>query len=66
MSGLIATGEAYKDKALSGFIRQSAEQQKIDEENANLEAQQKQQTISMVSSGIGAAASIGLMIAACA
>ena len=45
MSGLIATGEAYKDKALSGFIRQSAEQQKIDEENANLEAQQKQQTI---------------------
>jgi hypothetical protein len=66
MSGLIATGEDYQSKAMSGFIRESAEEQKIDEENKNLAAQQQQQTIGMVSSGVGAAASIGLMIAMCA
>ena len=66
MSGLIQTGEDYKNKALSGFIRQSAEQQRIDQSNADREAQQKAQTVSMITSGIGAAASIGLMIAMCA
>lgn len=59
MSGLIATGEQYKDKALSGFIRESAEEQKIDEANADREAQKQTQTVGMISS----AASIGIMLA---
>jgi len=59
MSGLIQTGEDYKSKALSGFIRQSADEQKIDEENADREAQKETQTVGMVSS----AASIGIMLA---
>jgi hypothetical protein len=64
MAGLISVGESYKDKAMSGFIRESAEQQKIDQANRDLEAQEDQQTMSMVTTGISSAVAIGLMIAA--
>jgi hypothetical protein len=66
MAGLIDTGEMYKNNALSGFVRESAEQQKIDQENKELDAQQQQQTTRNVTSGVSAAISIGLLIAACA
>ena len=68
MSGLLSTGEAYKNKALSGFIRESADEQRINQMNKDLEAQKRQQTIGMATAGAGAAASImtyaiGLMLA---
>jgi hypothetical protein len=64
MNGLIGTGQDYKSKAMSGMIRESAEQQKIDEENKNLAAQQQAQTTTEVVSGATSAVTIGLMIAA--
>lgn len=63
MDGLLSTGEAYKNKALSGFIRESADEQRINQENKDLAAQKQTQTVGMVTSGIGAVASIALMIA---
>ncbi|PKN36608.1 MAG: hypothetical protein CVU62_13905 [Deltaproteobacteria bacterium HGW-Deltaproteobacteria-2] len=64
MEGLLSTGEAYKNKALSGFIRESADEQRINQQNKDLAAQEQNQTVSLAASGIGAAASIALMIAA--
>ncbi|MDD5523656.1 MAG: hypothetical protein PHV90_00300 [Smithella sp.] len=63
MNGLISTGEDYKNKALSGFIRESADEQKRSQANKDLAARQQEQTISMAASGVGTAVSIGLMLA---
>lgn len=63
MNGLISTGEDYKNKALSGFIRESADEQKRSQANKDLAARQREQTISMAASGVGTIASIGLMLA---
>ena len=41
MAGLIDTGTDYKNRALSGFIRESADQEKIDVANDELSAQRK-------------------------
>jgi hypothetical protein len=61
--GLLEVGEGYKNAAISGDIREAADKEKIGKANADLQAQGIEQTNSMVSSGVGAAASIGLMIA---
>ena len=61
MAGLIGVGEDYKNKALSGFIRESADEQKINQANKDLAAQQQLQTIGMAAAGTSAA--IALMIA---
>jgi len=62
MAGMIGVGEGYKNQALSGFIRESAEQQKIDQANKDLEAQHNEQVVRNISSGVGAAASIALAV----
>lgn len=64
MAGLIDVGESYKDKALSGFIRQSADQQRINETNKELEEADKRQRIQNVSTGMTAAISTAVLIAA--
>ena len=61
MNGLISTGEDYKNKALSGFIRESADEQKRSQANKDLAARQQEQTISMAASGAGVA--VGLILA---
>jgi hypothetical protein len=59
MAGLIPTGESYRNQALSGFVRLSAqeEQQRLAEEK--LKAQERAQTVQMIGQG----ASIGISIA---
>lgn len=58
--GLIGTGLSYENNALQGMIRESAEQQQIDEANRQIKAQksmQKKQTIGQlggIAFGIGA------------
>ena len=47
MPGLIGTGIDYQKNALAGFVRESAEQRKIDETNKAMEEQSKQQTTQM-------------------
>lgn len=64
MTGLISVGEGYKDKALSGFIRQSADQQRINEANQEMEEATKQQHIRNTTQGISAAISTAVLIAA--
>ena len=59
MGGLIQTGTSYKNTAISGLIRESAEQQKIDEANAEIEAQGKMRDVTMA----GELASIGILFA---
>ena len=63
MKGLIDVGEDYLNAATSGEIRTAGEQERINQENAKLKNQGQEQGASMASSGVGAAASIGLMIA---
>jgi cellobiose-specific phosphotransferase system component IIA len=59
--GLMGVGENYKDKAMSGFIRMTADQQKINEANRELEHAHRQQTVQNVSTGAGIA--VGLLLA---
>jgi hypothetical protein len=60
MEGLIGTGEAYKDEAISGFARESAEDQKIKEANEQIQQGNTQGIIS----GASSIASLGIMLAA--
>lgn len=62
MSGLIQTGTQYQNTAISGLVRESAEQQKIDIANQQLNAQAKMQDIQMVGelTGLGV---LGIMFA---
>lgn len=47
MAGLIDVGVGYKNAALSGFVRESAIQQQIDQANAQLAAQRSIQGTQM-------------------
>lgn len=58
MSGLIQTGVNYESNALSGFVRESAQQKEIDDANRQIQAQKKMQENQM----IGEAAGVGLGI----
>ena len=60
--GLLMTGEGYKDEALKGMIQESGEQQKINQENKDLDAQHKNQQTSEIAQGASSAASLALMI----
>ena len=57
MAGLINTGLGYQNSAMSGFIRQSADEAKRDQENKQLAMAQKNQNLTMLSqaAGIGTA-----------
>lgn len=59
MSGLVQTGTEYKNSAISGLIRESADQQKIDIANQQLNAQAKMQDIQMG----GELAGLGILFA---
>lgn len=63
MPGLIDVGLDYKNKAMSGFIRQSADQQKINEANKEIEAADQQQRIKNTTQGVSAAISTAILIA---
>ena len=58
MAGLINTGLGYQNSAMSGFIRESADEAKRDQENKRLALAQKNQNMSMMSQGAGIGASI--------
>lgn len=58
MASVISTGLGYQQSALSGMIRESAEQQKIDAFNKQSEAQSKAQTTQL----IGSAAATAMML----
>uniref|UniRef100_A0A6M3ID96 Bacteriocin n=1 Tax=viral metagenome TaxID=1070528 RepID=A0A6M3ID96_9ZZZZ len=64
MAGLISTGTGYRNQALSGFIRQSAEEAAINKTNEQLKQAKKQQQMSMATSGAAAGAMLGAMGAA--
>lgn len=58
MAGLIGTGQAYKDLARASLQEVARTQQQRKITNDQLEAQQKQATISNVAAGAGLGASI--------
>ena len=58
MAGLIDVGTAYKDKAMSGFIRNAAEEQRTDQTNKDLKTQKEQQNVQNITAGIGAVLSL--------
>ncbi len=62
MSGLIQTGTQYQNTAISGLVRQSADQQKIDIANQQLNAQAKMQDIQM-GTELAGLAGLGILIA---
>ncbi len=64
MAGLISTGEDYKNKAVQGFVRESADMQRINEANQEMEEATKQQHIRNTTLGISAAISTAVLIAA--
>lgn len=51
MAGLLNVGADYQNRALSGFIRASAEQQEIDTANKELAASRKAQKSQMAVQG---------------
>ena len=59
MSGLIQTGTQYQNTAISGLVRESADQQKIDIANQQLNAQAKMGDIQMG----GELAGLGILFA---
>jgi hypothetical protein len=63
MAGLISTGEDYKNKAVQGFVRESADMQRINEANQEMEEATKQQHIRNTTQGISAAISTAVLIA---
>lgn len=52
MAGLINTGTDYKNRALSGFVRTSAEQEEIDTANEGLRSARKAQKATMSAQGV--------------
>ena len=62
MPGLLDAGLGYQKNATSGFIRESAQQQRIDETNKNLDAQAAAQNEQMAASGVAA---VAMIIAMC-
>jgi hypothetical protein len=59
MAGLIDTGTGYQGRALQGFVRQSSEQEQIDQENERLKAQGKMQKTAVTASLVGTGAAVG-------
>lgn len=59
MAGLINTGSDYAGRALSGFVRESAEQQEIDATNEQLKSARKAQKTSTTVSATTSGAMIG-------
>ena len=57
MAGLINTGLGYQNSAMSGFMRQSSDEAKRDQENRHLASAGKNQNLTMLSqaAGIGTA-----------
>lgn len=68
MAGLISTGLEYQNKALSGFVRESAQQNEIDATNRQLEdakkAQEATQTSMLTVAGGMGGAYLGAQIGA--
>jgi len=58
MAGLIDVGTAYKDRAMSGFIRNAADEQRIDQTNKDLKSAKEQSNVQNVTAGIGAVLSL--------
>jgi hypothetical protein len=63
MAGLIPTGTGYEKSALSGFVRQSAQQQQEEMAQEELKAKQSQQLAMMVGQGASIGLSIGILCA---
>jgi hypothetical protein len=61
MAGVISTGINYKNQALSGFVRESAEQQQIDQANSELKANKKVQDVQQKTEGTMVGATVGYM-----
>ena len=59
--GLIGTGEGYQNTAVSGLVRESAEQQQIDQANAQIKAQQDMAEKQMIGEIAGAGLGLGAM-----
>ena len=59
MPGLVNAGEGYAKTALSGFVRESALQEHIDQANMELDAQRKMQQAQETTQLMGAGAAIG-------
>jgi hypothetical protein len=66
MGGLIGTGLGYEKTAMSGMIRESAEQQKRDMAEQNLKAQKDMQETQMIGQAAGLAISTALLFVALA
>ena len=64
MAGLLNTGTEYKNKALSGMIRESVLQTEVDKENENLKTQKANQQKTMIAQGAGLGAVVGMSSAA--
>lgn len=62
MAGLISTGEDYKNKAVQGFVRESADMQRINEANQEMEEATKQQHIRNTSAAIATAVLIAALL----
>jgi hypothetical protein len=58
MAGLINTGLGYQNSAMSGFIRESADEAKRDQYNKQLALAQKNQNLTMLSQAAGIGASV--------
>ena len=65
MAGLVGTGLDYQNRALSGFIRKSAQDEEIDQANKELEERRssakKSNTATMTVAGGMAGAELGAM-----
>lgn len=66
MSGLIGTGDMYRNQALSGFIRLSEEEQQRRQINEQMKDAKKRANTQMVASAVGAGISILAMCIALA
>jgi hypothetical protein len=64
MAGLINVGADYQNRALSGFIRESAEQSEIDATNEQLKSAKKAQKTSTTVSATTTGAMVGGYVAA--
>ncbi|MFA6509929.1 MAG: hypothetical protein WCV62_05690 [Candidatus Peribacteraceae bacterium] len=64
MSGLINTGIDYQNRALSGFVRESAEQNEIDSANKELDSARKAQKTQMAVTGTTSGAMVGAYVGA--
>ncbi len=62
MAGLIQTGIQYRSRALEGFVRQSAQQQQIEQANEEMKAQQSAQKSAITGSLVGTGAMIGTYV----